>query len=150
MLLVFLHGKGDDKNAYNKQMKNLATHFSADYVSFNAPFPHLSKKDKFLWFNKIEQNKRKDAVKEEYLYSLNYIKENLQKLPHPLSDVILVGHSQGGGMAVHVGLELNLKAVFCICGDLPYNLKYENKSKTPIYWFEGKEDTYINQDRKKY
>lgn len=148
MLLVFLHGKGADKNAYNEQIKNLASRLSADYFVFNAPFSHSAKRNKFLWFNKIEQNNRKNAVKEEYLFSLEYIKEKLQQLNYPLSDIVLIGHSQGGGMVVSVGLELRLKAVFSICGDLPYNLEYENKSKTPIYWFEGRNDSYINQDRK--
>ena len=148
MILVFLHGKGADKNAYNQQMKRLASYLSADYVSFNAPFCYLEKKDKYLWFNKFEQNNRRDAIKEEYLYSLDYVKKELQKLPVLLSDVVLIGHSQGGGMAVDVGLRLNLKAVFSICGDLPYNLKYISESKTPIYWLEGEDDTYINQERK--
>lgn len=148
MILVFLHGKGADKSAYEAQMKSLAESLSAEYVSFNAPFGHADKPGKFVWFNKFEQHGRRDAVKEEYVFSLAYIKEKLQALKHPLSEVVLIGHSQGGGMAVNVGLELNLKAVFSICGDLPYNLEYENKAQTPIYWFEGQQDTYINQERK--
>ena len=148
MILVFLHGKGSDKSAYSKQLKNLAERLSVDIVSFNAPFSHQNKKDKFLWFNKFEQNNRRDAIKEEYLYSLNYIEQKLKELSCPLSDIVLIGHSQGGGMAVDIGLRLNLKCVFSICGDLPYNLVYKNYSQTPIYWFEGKDDSYINQERK--
>ena len=149
MLLVFLHGKGADSTAYSAQMKRLADNLSADYISFNAPFKHPTKAGKFVWFDKIEQNNRKDAVKEEYLFSLRYIKEKLLQLKCPLSDIILIGHSQGGGMAVSVGIELNLKSIFSICGDLPYNLEYYNKSQTPIYWLEGQNDTYINHERKK-
>ena len=148
MILVFLHGKGADFTAYHEQMKKLAVSLSADYISFNAPFKHQNKPNKFLWFNKVEQNNRKDAIKEEYLSSLNNIKEKLQQIPHPLSDIVLIGHSQGGGMAIAAGLELNLKCVFSLCGDLPYNIEYKNKSQTPIYWFEGQQDTYINQERK--
>lgn len=148
MILVFLHGKGSDKNAYSEQLKNLAEHLSVEFVSFNAPFSHQNKKGKFLWFNKFEQNSRRDAIKEEYAYALNYIEQKLQELNCPLSDIVLIGHSQGGGMAVNIGLRLNLKCVFSICGDLPYNLVYKNCSQTPIYWFEGKDDNYINQERK--
>lgn len=118
MILVFLHGKGADSTAYGAQIKKLAESLSANYVSFNAPLRHHAKNGKFVWFNKFEQNNRKDAVKEEYLFSLHCIKEKLQQLNCPLSDIVLIGHSQGGGMAVNVGLELNLKAVFSICGDI--------------------------------
>lgn len=148
MILVFLHGKGADRTAYEIQMKSLAESLSAEYFSFNAPFEYTDKPGKFVWFNKFEQHGRRDAVKEEYVFSLTYIKEKLQELRYPLSDMVLIGHSQGGGMAVNVGLELNLKAVFSICGDLPYNLEYENRAQTPIYWLEGQKDTYINQERK--
>ncbi len=134
MLLVFLHGKGADKNAYNGQIRKAAENLSADVVSFNAPLPHPAKKDKFVWFNKIENNNRQEAIEEEYRYSVNFIEEKLQKLNYPLSDIVLIGHSQGGGMAVSVALELNLKCAISICGDLPYNLKYANKAETPVYW----------------
>ena len=148
MILVFLHGKGSDKNAYGEQLKKLAKHLSAELVSFNAPFSHQNKKDKFLWFNKFEQNNRRDAIKEEYSHSLNYIEQKLHELSCPLSDIVLIGHSQGGGIATDVGLRQNLKGVFSICGDLPYNLEYKNNSQSPIYWLEGKDDTYISQERK--
>ncbi len=95
------------------------------------------KKDKFVWFNKVENNNRQEAIEEEYRHSVNFIEEKLQKLNYPLSDIVLIGHSQGGGMAVSVALELNLKCAISICGDLPYNLKYANKAETPIYWLEG-------------
>lgn len=144
MIFVFLHGKGADRTAYEEQMKQL----SADYISFNAPFEHPTKQDKFLWYNKLEYNNHQEAVVTEYLYSLNYITKNLQTLNTPLSDIVIIGHSQGGGMAVATALELNLKAAISICGDLPYNVEYKNRSNTPIYWFEGELDTYINQTRK--
>lgn len=148
MLLVFLHGKGADKDAYSEQLRKLAGNLSADIVSFNAPLAHPTKKDKFVWFNKIENNNRQEAIEEEYRHSVNFIEEKLQKLNYPLSDIVLIGHSQGGGIAVSVALELNLKCAISICGDLPYNLKYVNKAETPIYWLEGECDSYINRERK--
>lgn len=148
MVIVFLHGKGADKNAYRSEIETLASDIGAEAVSFNAPFEHQTKQKKYVWFNKVEQNGRCDAVAQEYLYSLQFIKEKLQQLSQPLSEVVLIGHSQGGGMAVAVALELDLKCAISICGDLPYNLTYQNNSKTPIYWFEGGQDTYISQERK--
>ena len=147
--LVFLHGAGSDKNAYNEFMHKVAHYFDADIVSFNAPFKHPEKLDKYVWFNKFENNGRRDAVVDEYNYSLEYIKKQLSYLNEDPKNVILIGHSQGGGMAVHVGLEMNLSGVISINGDLPYNISYTKRTSTPIYWFESEKDTYIDNNRKK-
>ena len=146
--LVFLHGSGVDKNAYFETMQNIASKFNAQLITFNAPFPHPNKKEKFVWFNKKEINGRRDAVEAEYFHSLQYVKECLATLKNDDEDIILIGHSQGGGLAVHVGLEMELKMVISICGDLPYNIFYTNNSTTPIYWCEGGKDVYIDADRK--
>lgn len=148
MILVFLHEKGGDISSHKDELENLAHTLSADLVTFNAPFPHPNKPGKFNWFNKIEQNNHKKVVKEEFLYSLQYIKEKLMQLNSPLSEIVLIGHSQGGGMAITVGLALNLQKVFSICGDLPYDLTYNKLSQTPIYWLEAENDTVISQERK--
>ena len=42
--LVFLHGAGSDKNAYNDLVEQIAKRFDAKAISFNAPFPHPTKK----------------------------------------------------------------------------------------------------------
>ena len=125
--LVFLHGAGSDKNAYNDLMLQIAKQFDAELISFNAPFPHPSKPNKFVWFNKFEQNGRRDAVVNDYNQSLEHIKGKLLELGLNLEDIILVGHSQGGGMAVHIGLEMKLNRVISVSGDLPYNIEYEKK-----------------------
>lgn len=49
---------------------------------------------------------------------------------------------------VHIALDMKLKMVISICGDLPYNISYTNNSVTPIYWCEGGKDTYIDANRK--
>ena len=125
--LVFLHGSGSDKNAYGELMKQVAKQFDAELFSFNAPYPHPSKSGKFMWFNKFEQNNRRDAVIKDYYHSLEYIKNKILALGESFDNIILAGHSQGGGMAVHVGLELKLNKVISISGDLPYNIEYEKK-----------------------
>ena len=146
--LVFLHGSGADKKAYHDLMCRLARLYNADLVSFNAPFDRTDKPGKFTWFNKVEENLQRVAVTKEYMYSLKYIKEQLKNLQTPLKDIILLGHSQGGGMAVHVGLEMELAGVISINGDLPYNIAYNRITDTPIYWFESKKDAYITVRRK--
>ena len=146
--LVFLHGSGSDKDAYGDLLKIVAHHFDAELLSFNAPFEHAEKAMKYKWFNKVENNGRRDAVENEYIHSLQYIKKMLLSIDTDAQNIILLGHSQGGGMAVHIGLEMPLKCAISINGDLPYNMSYENISNTPIYWFESEKDTYINQERK--
>ena len=147
--LIFLHGSGSDKNAYHDLMNAVAGYYQADLITFNAPFKHPKKTDKYTWFNKVENAGRRDAVPEEYAYSLRYIKEQLDYLQEDSQNIILLGHSQGGGMAVHVGLERELKCVISINGDLPYNLSYQKRTNTPVYWFESGQDTYIDLNRKK-
>ena len=147
--LVFLHGSGSDKNAYNELIHTLAHYYDVDLVSFNAPFQYPDKPQKYKWFNKFENDGRRDAVLEEYVYSLHYIKEQINNLDVPTKDIILIGHSQGGGMAVHVGLEIELAGVISITGDLPRNISYNKITNTPIYWLESKKDNYIDNNRKK-
>lgn len=146
--LVFLHGAGDDENAYKWLFNDVAEAFDAEPVRFNAPFVHETKINRYKWFNKFCNGDRRDAVIAEYNYSFNYVVEKLNNLEDDISDVILIGHSQGGGLAVHIGLELSLKGVISINGDLPYNLSYQKKTKTPIYWLESAEDTYLSDERK--
>lgn len=146
--LVFLHGSGADDNVYGDLWQDVARHFKAELITFNAPFAHPQKPGKYRWFDKFENNGRRDAVAAEYFYSLQYIKDKLQNIDENTENIILLGHSQGGGMAVHIGLEMPLKCAVSINGDLPYNISYKRIVNTPIYWFESAKDTYINQERK--
>ncbi len=146
--LVFLHGAGFDCNAHHDLMKQIASLLNTQLISFNAPFPHPTKENKFIWFNKIAQNGRRDAVNSDYNTTITYVKNKLLELAIDLKDIILIGHSQGGGIAAHVGLELDLGAVISMSADMPYNIDYKRKSNTPIYWFEAGQDGYIDDNRK--
>ena len=146
--LVFLHGSGADKDDYNDLMKIIANRYNAELISFNAPFLRENKPNKYTWFNKFQNNDRRDAIVSEYMYSLQYIKEQLKTFDTDTKNIVLLGHSQGGGLAAHIGLEIKLAAVISINGDLPYNISYNNTTDTPIYWFASKNDTYIDEQRK--
>ena len=147
--LVFLQGSGINKEDYGDLPQVIAQQFSAELAIFDAPFIHPKKKNKFTWFNKEEQTGRRDAVVAEYTYSLQYIKNQINKLGANPQDIFIFGHSMGGGMAVHVGLEMELGGVISVVADMPYNLQYKTSSHTPIYWFESAKDTYIDKNRKK-
>ena len=146
--LVFLHSAGGNKEAYRWVLNEAAQKFGAHLVCFDAPICCDNEPNGYKWFNKFDNNGRRDAVIEDYNASLSYIKKQLKKIEKNTSDIILIGHSQGGGLAVHLGIELELKGVISINGDLPYNLSYQKKTKTPIYWLESAEDTYLSDERK--
>lgn len=146
--LVFLHGSGADKNRYADFMTDVAKYYGAKLVCFNAPFQHYLRPDKYQWFGKFENDGRRDAVIDDYVYSLQYIKNKIHELNCDTKDIALFGHSQGGGLAVHLGMEMNLAGVVAICADVPYNISYMLSSKTPIYWFEAANDTLIDKIRK--
>ncbi len=126
--LVFLHGAGANCMAHHTLVQDVARLLHAEIILFNAPFAHQTKPDGFVWFNKITQNGIKTIVTENYFTTLRYIKEKLLALHTDLNDIILMGHSQGGGMAAHIGLELNLGAVISISGDTPYTIPYKNSA----------------------
>lgn len=144
--LVFLHCSGGDSKDYPELLSHIAKSINAETISFNAP---LSKtKDKYFWFKKDESHPRRDAIEQSFTHAVNFIEEKLLELKIPLSDIILLGHSQGGAMASVLASQLNLKLAISIVGDLPYNIAYTNKSITPILWLESKKDTYLSDARK--
>ena len=147
MKLVYLHGSGLDQTAYADVVKKVADYFKAEVYTFDAPIKH--EKKGFKWFNKVECNGRRDAVKEDFENSVKFIKDKIKGLDVPNEEIILFGHSQGGAMAVAVGLELKLNKVIAVCADMPYNLSYPKSGQTPIYWFECGKDGYINRERQK-
>lgn len=146
--MIFLHGSGAYKNRYGELCDSIAKYCGCELVLFNAPFAHHTRPDRYQWFGKFENNDRRDAVIDDYLYSLKYIKDKIYELKCDTKDVILIGHSQGGGMAIHLGLEMNLCGVVAICPDLPYNIQYKLSGNTPIYWFEAAKDTLLDDNRK--
>lgn len=146
--IVFLHGSGADQIRYADFMDRVAKYYDVEMVWFDAPFQHYKKLDKHQGFGKFDNNGRRDAVIDDYMYSLRYIKDKIHEIDCDTKDIALLGHSQGGGMAVHVGLGMELAGVMAICPDLPYNISYKLSSKTPIYWFEAANDTLLDRERK--
>lgn len=149
--LVFLHGKGENKNSYTDCMTNVAKYCGYELVCFEAPIAYEKRPGTYQWFKKFENDGRCDAIISDYEYSLRYIKDKILALNCDTKDIVLVGHSQGGGMAVHVGLKMNVAGVVAICADIPYNISHMFKPcyKTSVYWFEAANDTILDANRKK-
>lgn len=146
--LVFLHCSGGNKTDYAELLSHIAKSINAEILSFDAPLIKDEAKSKYFWFNKDETHPRRDAIESDFNYALKFIKDKILALKIALSDIILLGHSQGGAMASVVATELNLKLAVSIVGDLPYNINYTNNSETPILWLESKNDTYLSSERK--
>lgn len=157
-IMFFLSGKGKNLEEYEGLPSEIARQFGAELMPIHAPYPHpkpeKAAQGRRTWFNKITNKKenREDADIEEYMDSLHYIEDRisqyLQAGVNP-KDIILLGHSMGAGMAVHVGLEMRLGSVIAVAPDMPYNLQYQIASNTPIYWFECKNDAVLKDPRRK-
>lgn len=145
-LVVFLHGKGGDKTVHADFLKTFGIQEQADILTFNAPFSY---KDGYLWFSKERKEGIRYANKQEFEHSIEFIMDKIKKTDIPLENIIVLGHSQGGCMAMALGLLYPFKKVIGICGDLPYDLTYQTGHVCQnIVWVEGGSDTYLSDDRK--
>lgn len=157
-IVFFLPGKGKMLDEYEGLPNEIAKRFGAELEPLRAPYPHpkpeKAAQGRRTWFNKIanKTENREDADVEEYRDTLRCIEDRIDQAVqmgvNP-KDIVLFGHSMGAGLAVHAGLEMTLGAVVAVAPDMPYNLQYQMSSNTPIYWFECKNDTVLNDNRKK-
>ena len=158
-MMFFLPGKGKKLEEYEGLPEHIAQSFGAEFIPLRAPYPHpkpeKAAQGRRTWFNKFvneKENGREDADIEEYMDSLHYIEDEInQRLQAGVDpkDILILGHSMGAGLAVHVGLEMKLGSVIAVAADMPYNLQYQVYSNTPIYWFECKNDTVLKDPRRK-
>ena len=146
-LLIYLHGKGADKNKHSEFVQNLAIQENADALAFNAP---LLYKQGYSWFTSTIINDEKNVSQDDFDNSIEYIMNKVTNTAVDYKNIIICGHSQGAAMALAIGMLHPFKKVISICGDLAYNLNYQvgNPSKN-IIWIEGAKDTYLTDYRKK-
>lgn len=153
-LLIFLHGKGANKEAHKAVVEKIAEALNAEMVAFNAPIPSPKYQDGYCWWNKCVFEGKRQMQVEEFNHSVDFILGNIEKelSKRNLSwdNLILCGHSQGGMMAMHLGLTGNPAKVISICGDFPEYLSYAvpvNK-EVPIIWIAGEKDDFLSDERK--
>ena len=146
-IVLFLHGKGADKNAHHDFAKALAQANDAKLVTLNAPFLH---KQGYSWFGKANIDGVRRLDEDEFHHSLSLIKNELLGLNVDMQQVTICGHSQGGALAIAVGLELPLKKVISICGDIPFEVSKDIKTPAAEFvWIEGGKDVFLSEERKK-
>ena len=153
-LLVFLHGKGANKSAHGELVNEIARQKKADILCFDAPYKNLKHPNGFQWFDKVEVSGTMQMNVRQFNHSADYIIKNiedeLEKRGQTWSDVILLGHSQGGLMSCYLALINSPSEVISLCGDFPDYLSFEcDIDKTvPIYWIEAGKDDYLSKERR--
>ena len=144
--IVFLHGKGANRNAHRAFLNELALKHRADLHCFEAPNPY---KGGYSWFEKklIAGHQIVDA--DSFWKAVDSINTKISDLGLERSQLILCGHSQGGAMACAAALKEPVKTVISLCGDWPENIDCP-KSVCPVkvIWVEGGKDQYLSEARK--
>lgn len=144
--IVFLHGKGADAAAHHEFMLKLASKYEASLHSIEAPLPY---KNGYSWFNKIKTDGRNIADEESFLRSMDFIKAKITDSGVDCRNLIICGHSQGGAVAVAVGLQLPVWKIISICGDWPENINILPTCPAKEFvWVEGGKDAYLSDERK--
>ena len=150
-LLVYLHGKGADPSAHNELIQKIAARHNAEILALKAPFHH---KDGFMWFGKTGRTEPRriniDQFNQSVEYIISQVEQSLNCRECKWDNVILCGHSQGGMMALHLGLTMSPAKVISICGDFPPDISYSATidKNVPLIWIEAGKDDFLSQQRK--
>lgn len=153
-LLIFLHGKGGNKDSQADFVSDLALKYGAELLSINAPYKSTIKKDGFYWFEKDEiDGKRKVRMMEWYcslVMALSVIVTMMREKGVEAKDVILCGHSQGGLIALYCALKLGVKEVISLNSDIPDEVweDIEDNTQVKIKWVQGAKDDFLDKKRK--
>jgi phospholipase/carboxylesterase len=135
-----LHGWG----ANAEDLKPLASPLNLPHCQYlfpNAPFPHPQVPWGRAWYD-LDSNNYQGLVESRQL-----LKNWLQSLPKTtgieLEKTILVGFSQGGAMALDVGLQLPLAGLCSLSGYLHSHPAPNRKNYPPLAIVHGKQDPVV-------
>ena len=158
-VFIFLHGYdscGKDMMVLDSVFRKIAPEGS-QFLFPDAPFPVHNGKG-FCWFPFVFNDDPFD-INEEYIYTSmqqalpylkTYIENNVDWSKFTKQDIILIGFSQGAGLAVHSSTRLGEKICCAISfsGGLanPHNEIMEKSvqnCKSPVCFIHGTEDTIL-------
>lgn len=139
-LLVMLHGWGADA----KDLLGLAPLLalpSFQWRFVNAPFAHPHNPQGLAWYDLESQSfeglpQARQGLR-QYLLNLE------SETGIPLSRTILGGFSQGGAMALDVGITLPLAKIFALSGYLHFQPESQPQPVAPILLVHGREDSVV-------
>ncbi len=153
-LLIFLHGKGGNKNSQAEFVSELAQKYQAELVCLNAPYKFLADEEAFYWFEKDKIGNKRMVRMPEWFCSVTMALSAMVALMREkkvtAQDVILCGHSQGGLVALYCGLKLGVKEVITLNSDIPDEIleEIEANPQVKIKWVQGAKDTFLDEKRK--
>ena len=157
-MFIFLHGynsRGDSMKIVDNVFHKMAKDGSV-FLYPNAPFK-VNGSDDFCWFQFVFGPDR-CPIDEEFIfqsmeqampYLSNFIKQNLEQYTQfSYSDIILVGFSQGAGLALHASMRLQEP----ICGAISFSGGLANPNdeilkptmhKSPLLLIHGLDDPIL-------
>ena len=153
-LLIFLHGKGGNKNSQADFVSALVQKYHADFVALNAPHKSTLNPDGFYWFEKDEVGGKRVVRMLEWYCSvamaLSAIVALMREKGVSPEEVILCGHSQGGLVALYCGLKLGVKEVITLNSDIPDEVldEIDANPHVKIKWVQGLKDDFLDEKRK--
>ncbi len=138
-LLVGLHGWGGNAKELEAVVPALDLP-GFQYLFPNAPFPHPRVLGGFMWYDFDEQRDQKAHTSAGLLSSwLNSLPEHTGVA---LEQTILCGFSQGGAMALEVGLTLPLAGIIVLSGYL-HPIQRSPESAPPVLIVHGTQDAVV-------
>ncbi len=147
-VILFLHGAGGTKSSFAEFVADAAKFYDAEVVAFDAPIPF---NDGFTYMRKDVIDGERVARESDYRDSMEFLKNKILGLGVAVENIILIGHSQGGQMAICLGMLFPFKKAISIVGDFPRAFTYELADDfcRDCVLIEGGNDTYITDSRKK-
>jgi phospholipase/carboxylesterase len=143
--IVLLHGWG----ANQQDLLDLVPYFRLSEHQFllpNAPFDHQYTDTGKMWYSFTGAGELTEDGRQELAQSKNLLQSWLTSLPHqtdiPLSKTWIAGFSQGGAMALEVGLSLPVAGLLVLSGYLHPEITAPDNCP-PIAIMHGRQDEVV-------
>lgn len=141
-IIVCLHGSGSKAQALASMAS--ALHLpDFQFIFPNAPYPDPSVPGGKMWYDLKSQDHRGLTQSRQRLTS--WLKSLSNTTGIPLESTILSGFSQGGAMALDVGLRLPLAGVVSLGGYLPTQPSLTKNTFPPVLMVQGRFDKVVTE-----
>lgn len=139
-VIVCLHGSGSKPQTLVSLARSLDLP-DYHYLFPEAPYPDPTVPGGKMWYDLKSQNSKGLAQSHQLL--TDWLK-SLEKITGiPLASTILSGFSQGGAMALDVGLTLPLAGLVSLSGYLPSKPTAVKESMPPVLMVQGTQDHIV-------